>query len=800
MISPDHIFDVTTAPKRDSRHWEQGQMTWAELAAWMTAPAKTKACGNYVLGKFEESTVRHPGSEQMCTNLHRTKTAVVSRGALTLDVDHPGMGFRKKVATLEYAYILHTTFSSTEEEPRYRLIIPMSRIVSPDEYYAAAGAVMQELGTENFDPGSVQPERYMFRPSEAKKGLFEYEINEGPLADVEVLLEGFKADLSDLPMPRVGKNKRDPFALEGTIGAFNRAYTDFQELINEYDLPYEPAGADRWQLTGASAAAGMGLCAPGLVYSHHANDPAYGQTCSAFDLARLHMFGWMDEDAKPATPIHKLPSTDAMREVATKDLKVVTELVGSDFAADMTATAEAIENGTLSDWRVAFALNSRTGKPEDVIHNWDLIVKNDPAFTGLYYNELTLSIESEHDLPWREVVAGREVFNAGDRSSLMLYIEREYGLRPTRTYVDDLINDKAHRHRVNPVLDYLKTLTWDGKPRLETCLPGVKPTAFTRLAARKSLVAAVARMFEPGVKWDHMLVLFGPEGLGKSFWVEKMAKGYASNLGRINDKDTLIVMQRSWIMTADEGHSLRKADFDSQKEFLTRTADIFRLPYEREAAVHKRHTVIWGSTNDEVFLRRQEGNRRFHIVHCEDKVNFDLLTEEYVDQIWAEAVHLYRTGEKLFLTEEESNLAAESRERFTEEDALAGVVHEYVNTKVPADYAVMTPMDRQFWYQNRNDGMQPEGVQYLNEVCSMQIYVEALGRRIGDHKRIDLLEISNCLKKLEGWQSSGRARRIPGYGPQVTFFRQEDVVEEEEDLLGDIGPVEPEEEDPFSLL
>lgn len=778
MISAEHVFDVITAPKRDSRHWKADKVTWGEITQeWVANPANHKACGNYVLGTFVKTTVRHAGDEDPCTNLHRTKVAVESRCALTLDVDYPGAAFLKRLAQKEWAYLLHTTFSSTENEPRYRLIIPLSRAVTPDEYYCAAGAVLQDLGKEQFDQGSVQPERYMFRPSEPKKNTFWYEVHDGPVADVEALLDDFKADLSDLPMPRAGKNKRNPYELEGTVGAFNRAYSDFADLIHEYDLPYEPDGADRWHLIGAAAAAGMGICAPGLVYSHHANDPAYGQTCSAFDLARLHMFGHLDEGAKPATPIHKLPSTAAMREIATKDVRVVTELVGSDFAASMEATAEAIESGmnnspdAPADWRLGFALNSRTGMPTDDIHNWDLIVANDPSFRGLYYNELSMAIETDRDLPWRKLTPGREIFDGGDRSSLLLYIEREYHIRPTRAYMDDLINDRAHRRRVNPVLDYLNSLKWDGVSRIETCLPGVRPTSFTRLAARKSLVAAAARMIDPGIKWDHMLIFYGPEGLGKSYWVEKMARGYSSNLGRIGDKDTLITMQRSWIMMADEGHSLRKADFDAQKEFLTRTADVFRMPFDRESAVHKRHCVIWGSTNDDVFLRRQEGNRRFLIVKAEDKVDFDILTDEYVDQVWAEAVHLYKQGELLYLTPEESELAKVNREPFTEEDALAGIIHEYLETRVPADWASMSPLDRQMWLQNSNDGMTPLGTEPINMVCSVQIWVEALGRRPGDHKRVDLLEITTALKQVEGWVAVPGRKRVPGYGPQQVFRR-----------------------------
>lgn len=782
MIDPGFTFDLMTAPKRDSRHWTAETITWSGLLGWLESPANHKACGNYVLGRINPSTVQHPGQDQAgnplppCTNLHRTKTAIASRGALTLDVDSPAPDFLDRVGLLECAWIVHTTFSSTEEEPRYRLIVPLSRTVSPDEYHAAAGAMMQELGTENFDPGSVQPERYMFRPSARRKDLFRHDVHDGPPADVEGLLEDFQEDLSVLPLPKPHRNKRDPFALEGTVGAFNRAYERFEDLISEYNLPYEDAGVGRWQLAGSVAAAGMGLIQPGLVFSHHSNDPAFGQTCSAFDLARLHLFGDLDENAKEGTPINKLPSTVAMQEVATQDLRVVRELVGDDFAADMEATAEAIEK---DNWQLAFRRNSKTGNPTDDIFNWDLIGDNDPVFAGLYYNELSLALETEKDLPWRPAPKGRETFDSGDRASLALYIERTYHIRPSRTYLDDMIAERAKNRRVNPVLDYLKALQWDGKTRIETCLPGVRPTTFTRMAARKSLVAAVARMFEPGIKWDHMLVLFGSEGLGKSYWVEKMSQGHSAGLGRIGDKDTLITMQRAWIMMSDEGHSLRKADFDAQKEFLTRTADVFRMPYEREAQAHKRHCVIWGSTNDDVFLRRQEGNRRFLIVHCEEKVDFEALTDEYIDQVWAEAVALYRAGEKLWLSDDEGKLAAVEREPFTEEDALTGIIQEYVETKVPEEWDTISPTDRQLWLLNSSDGIAALGTKTITEVCSVQIWVEALGRRYGDHKRIDLLEINSALKQLPGWRSLPGRRRIHGYGPQLVFQR----IPDGEDLL-----------------
>jgi len=560
------------------------------------------------------------------------------------------------------------------------------------------------------------------------------------------------------PVKEHTTQKRNPYELEGVVGAFNRVYS-IDEAITQYALPYESVSERRWHLVGASGEAGLSLVDDGLVFSHHSNDPAWGQTCSAFDLVRLHRYGALDTGVEN-TPINRLPSHLAMLDLASIDPRIVAELVGADFS----------EEEEDLDWRLLLKLNPRTGKFIDCIENWDLVQKHWPVFAALCYNEMTLTVEVDRDLPWRPRSRGA-TFTTTDRYSLCHALEREYHLRPSRSLVDELVDTKAQARFVNPVRDYLNALVWDGKPRVEMCLPGVRDTPYTRMVARKSMVAAVARMLDPGCKWDHTLILFGPEGLGKSYWVNWMSRGWSATLGRIGDKDTLLIMQRSWIMLSDEGHSLRKVDADMQKEFLTRTEDVFRMPFDRETLAHPRHCVIWGTTNDEVFLRQQEGNRRFLIVHCTDKLDFSQLTDEYRDQVWAEAVALYLAGERLFLDDTEGTVAAGERERYTEEDALAGLIAEYLDTLVPTAWESLSPDARRLWLLNRADGLVPDGTEVIQEVCSVQLWVEALGRRMGEHRRVDLLDINASMKRMPGWETSPGRRRLPHYGPQLTFRR-----------------------------
>lgn len=763
MTWKEKPLDFTTAPRRDSKNWDYGTTTWAELEAMVQEPAAKKEAGNYLLGKLRGT--------------RRKKTTIVSRSAIALDVDHAPADFIERIQlTLPSAFLAHTTYSSTEEEPRWRVLVPVSRDLLPDEHVWAVEWLMELLGRDFFDPGSTEPERYMFRPAARVRKDYKFVIEDGNPLDADEVLEGFEEDLSKRDAPKPSRTKRDPYSIDGVVGAFNRAYS-IPHAIETFELPYERDGEHRWHLVGARAVSGLSEIGDGLVFSHHVSDPAWGRACSAFDLVRLHKFGELDERTSPQTPINRLPSHEAMLELASTDELVVRELIGNEFSDELDEIADSVEE---TDWRTRLSLHSKTGAVLDKIKNWDLITKYDTAFAGLAFNEITFAIETLRDLPWRTISYGGPNFTAADRAELAHYVERNYGLRPTAHMIDGIVISRAYRKRFHPVRDYLDTLEWDGVERLEECLPGVVPTDYTRMVARKCLTAAVARAYDPGCKWDHTLVLQGPQAIGKTYWAHKMAKGYMAPLGRIDNKDTLLALHRSWIVMADEGYSLRKADNDMMKEFLTRTEDVFRIPYERDTNVHKRGFVIWSTTNDETFLRNEQGNRRYLPVQCTEKVDFSIMTDHYIDQIWAEAKHYYREGEQLFLDEEETEVTGQQQEQFTEEDVTSGVIVEYLETLVPDDWDQMSPESRQAWRQDRADGLVPEGTVRIDRVCSVQLWVEAFGRRLGDQHRADLLQITGAMKRLPGWRALPGRQRVTHYGPQLVFER---VAPELEDIL-----------------
>ena len=768
-------LNVAFASKPHDAHWRNDTVTWDDVLEWVAHPAARKECGNYIFATLERTEKVHAGASEPCTDVHRDNRSVSRRSAvLALDIDKPDDGFDVVVETMlaDYTYVMHTTHSSTPSEPRYRLLVLTDRDMAPDEYVAATEALAARLGKDQFDSGSFQAARFMYKPATQRPDWYDSWVNDGRPIEVDDLLVEYDRDLSELPMPKPGRNKRDPFELEDPIGAFNRAYEDLDLLIDAYRLPYEKISDDRYSLEGSSSEAGFGPISgvPGLFYSHHAGDPAYGKTCSAFDLVRLHWFSDLDEGVKPGTPVNKLPSHIEMLGVASRDSRVVGEIFNQ-------ITSEWEEEDP--SWRARLAL-TRQGRFQDVVGNWDLIRDNDPVFNLLYFNMLTMSPEVSDNLPWRRVTPLNRQFDGIDFAEFRDYIERSYGFRPPKEQVEHLVATRAGKKRVSPIYDYLESLTWDGKPRVERSLPGAADTRYNRLVARKVLAAAVARVYQPGLKWDHTLVLQGGEGLGKSTWIERLAnvglperRTYHYTLGPINSKDTLLAMHMSWIVVSDEGHSLRKADNDALKEFLTRTHDVFRMPYDRDTVVHPRQCVIWSTTNDETFLRRQEGNRRFLMVRCLERFDIDAMTPEYVDQVWAEAVHIYKSGEQLYLTDDEALLASLERDPFLEEDTNAGVIENFLNTPVPADWWERSPEVRVQWLEDSAQGFESAGEMVVDKTCTRQLWHEALKQRVPP-RRSDLLEILQSLKAL-GWVSSGHAH-FPGYGTQAVFVRKEDLL------------------------
>ena len=780
----DLTLDLSVAPSVSSRRWEAATLTWERLVDRAHNPEGVKDCGGYVAGRLKGTS--------------RRKGQVEYRSAVTLDADAASETLPAVVAGLGLRALVHSTFSHTRAHPRYRVIFPiMGPGLSEEEYPRVARGLIEALGEAQFDPGSTQPERLMFWPATANPDEYEVVECDGATATAQGLLRDF-GGLQATPDHKAGP-KRDPKELPGVAGAFNRVY-DMARAVAEFHLPYDPVGGEpnRWHYTPAESEGGVIVYPDGYVFSNHASDPAYGRALSMFDLVALHVYGGEDRAAgvpQSTAPADRPSIQRALREFAARP-EIVTELVSADFA-----DVDGDEDGArgLPEWVLEFHLHSKTGKPQDDVHNWDLLMRHDPVLRGLARNAMDLTTVTRRQFPWRTVEAGKDdALTNADRAQISAHLQRAYNMpRPAQEQLNGVIDMVAQDNVFHPVVEYLEGLEWDGVSRVETYLPGA-PDAYTRRVARLVAVQAVARALDPGVKVDNCLILTGRQGLGKSWFVETMARGWTCTLGPIEGngmRDTVMAMTRSWITVADEGFAMKKADAEALKQFVTLTHDVIRLPYAREHVKLPRRQVIWGTTNDAVFLRAQEGNRRFLIVEVAEKLDFGKYSDEYVNQVWAEAVHIWKTSRdkyglkdnpELFLSSEEEAAAESVRSMATEEDSMTGLIQAYLDTLVPANWVEMSPEERISWLRDEEQGI-VSGTHPIDVVCSLEIWEIALGRERGKHSRVDILQITNALKQLPGWFGPmPRPTRLPFYGPQRVFARMgepTDVSDSPESLI-----------------
>ena len=227
----------------------------------------------------------------------------------------------------------------------------------------------------------------------------------------------------------------------------------------------------------------------------------------------------------------------------------------------------------------------------------------------------------------------------------------------------NVITEAALDNSYHPVKQYLESLEWDGVPRIETMFTtflSAKNCELYHVYAKLFMIAAIKRVYKPGCKFDNMLVLQGEQGNGKSTFCEKLAvndKWYNDNIIIADrDKDSLLYMQDAWIVIMDELDAWNKADTNAAKGFMSKRSDKFRAPYAQNSEEHPRHCVFIGNTNDETFLKDNTAitERRYWVIKTEgnwetsrDKIK--LMTPEMIDQLWAEAMVMYKENEDIEL-------------------------------------------------------------------------------------------------------------------------------------------------------
>lgn len=392
--------------------------------------------------------------------------------------------------------------------------------------------------------------------------------------------------------------------------------------------------------------------------------------------------------------------------------------------------------------------NVKRKKVIQSIRNHEIVVDNDYRFTKkIMYNEFSQQLFLVGTVPW-ECQNNYRPWGSQDDSALFSIIQSEYGLQNRNDFYD-AIKNVSRKRRFNPVKDVLNSLEFKGIGHIRNLLPnylGTEDSDYNYEVMKLFMLGAVNRIYRPGCKFDYAMILQGPQGIGKSTFLQLLALDDAwfnDSLDSLDSDKAAQSLMGSWIIELAELKSLARTagGVDSVKRFLSATQDKYRIPYERRSDIFPRQCVFAGTTNKADFLQDETGNRRFLIIRAgEEAVSKDLFSEGSIEDIkaaWAEAVHIFKKDNpKLVLPEYCMETAKELQEACLVDDGKKGLIEEYLTDKL--------------------------------RTCVIEIWEKALHEN-GRPAKWQSSEIANVILSLDGWKRMKSNGRFGEYGLQKGF-------------------------------
>ena len=762
---------------RQAKKWVNKTIRYADLKERLKVTIRTaESAEEYAkMSKAQRDAAKdHGGFVGGALKGGRRKVdAVELRSMVALDGDRIDKAFLDAYETnAPYTSCLYTTHSSTEENPRVRLVFPLLRDVTSEEFVAVSRYLAQMLGIDFFDECSYQPNQLMYWPSSPQNGVFVFKEVEKEWLDPDAILSAHPEWTDPTRLPTSSRESKanqvtqqkvqDPLEKEGTVGIFNRVFFPVTRALETFLAGvYEPTESEsRWHLIASSSIAGVEIKDEKFVYSHHAKDPAYLKLCNAFDIVRVHKFGDLDDKASFRAMCDFAMRQDEVKIVAANERLSEAE---KDFA-------ESVDD----EWKKRLQRN-KNGVLENNLHNIRLIMENDPYMKNIVFNQLADGMEIRGAVPWKHPA---RFWRDADDAQLICYIDASYGSFSQRNY-DIAVTKAADDRSYHPIKEYFDGLpVWDEMPRVDTVLIdylGAQDNAYVRAVTRKALCAAYMRIYHPGIKFDYITVLNGNQGIGKSTLIAKLGMEWFADsltLSDMNDKTAAEKLQGYWIHEIGEMAGMKKAELEKVKAFVSRQDDKYRASFGRRVTPHPRQCIFFGTTNSEKgYLRDITGNRRFWNVKVtgEGRMKPWNLDQETVDQIWAEVIVLSNAGEDLFLDHALEDYARKEQSEAMEQDDREGLVAWYLDMLLPETWDTMDVHQRRDYVQDPDGPLNVKGTVRRETVSNIEIWCECFGKAKEDIKPADSYAISAIMARFTDWSRPETRRRIPIYGLQRLY-------------------------------
>ncbi|MEY8304868.1 hypothetical protein [Anaerosalibacter bizertensis] len=453
-LKHDGVLTIATGRSRKEMNWKNREMLWSELVDKLSSTIRTyETYEEYKkLSKSKRDEVKDVGGFVGGTLKEGRRKAdnVVWRQIVTLDADFVKGDLWAGVETMfGYGCVMYSTHSHSPKAPRLRLVIPLKRAVTSDEYGAVSRRIAADLGIDFFDDTTYEPHRLMYWPSTSSDGEFIFKVLDEEWVDPDEILARYEdwRDSSFWPessrtkenRKRLAERQGDPKEKPGVVGAFCRTYSVVDVIEKFLQDVYSPCeNPNRYTYIPGSSAGGLVIYENGdFAYSHHGTDPISGKLCNAFDLVRLHKFGELDEEAKEGTPVNKLPSYLSMQKLAREDLEVKKTIASER----MTSASEDFNE---EDWQVNLEINNK-GELKNTLTNWPVKTPGDTKLKPWDIDDV--------DQVWSEVM---EYYHQGE--SLILSNKAEEFANAAQV---DALESDDREGVVREYLDMLLPTNWD---------------------------------------------------------------------------------------------------------------------------------------------------------------------------------------------------------------------------------------------------------------------------------------------------------------------------------------------------
>jgi putative DNA primase/helicase len=788
---------------------------------------KAKDKGGFIAGTSEGNT--------------RDALSIRTRSMITLDMDYCPPNIldiiRNKQETtkeLNFRFFVYSTHSHTPQEPRYRIIVPLTEIITVEKYEPIARAVAGIIGMEYFDATTFQINRIMYFPSVSLDGDYVCEafgmdewndLNPNEMLDrymdyhniaefqKPLFIEGLKVD--KIKDGKVKDSRKTKYRI---VNAYNTEYSIKEAIDTFLKDEYEEAGVDRYSYKKGESKGGLVILNEQYAYSHHGTDPAQGRLLNAFDIVRIHKFGKQDEkktDQDEYDHYDKNTSYSAMVDYIRSNLPNVMrhmpeiEKLKKNEREFVNNQPETEENSVeAADWKLTldYTGSEKDRHPKSNARNIKIIFENDDYFKDLfYYDSLKDAICFDRMPPWNKEKTKGDLVTDDDDSQIRVYLNTIYQIAGKDLIYDSVVH-QASKVRRHPIKTFLANLPdWDGVPRIENILCDVydiEPNAYYKEAGKAWWVGIIQRIMKPGSKFDMMVIICGEQGIGKSQLGKSIAtlewKGdmtqidsqpnfYGDDELPFDKKDAYEQLGGIMIYELPEFEKYyKKSDTSTIKSFLSKTSDKYRKSYGRRVSEYRRQCVFIATTNDMRPLRDRTGNRRFLPFYSRLPRNNSRLynpkywNEDIRNQCFAEALHYFEQGFNPMsaFSDDAKKIWDELNEKATIENDSLPIVEMYLNNKFPTGYFRMNFLDMKRYYSESitaDFSGNPIYREPREEFSVKEIYCIAFNRDLAHTPDYIMREqIENALDKL-GFIKQTYRKSQGVFGQQIVYKRVNEV-------------------------